>query len=321
MIFEQSSQSVGNTPLVRLGRLARGLPAEIVAKVESRNPTGSVKCRLGLALIESAEARGILKRGSRAVTVVEPTSGNTGIALAAVCAARGYKLILTMPETMSLERRRILQAYGAELVLTPGEKGMAGSIEAAKAMKAADPDHIYIPQQFENPANPEIHYKTTGPEIWEACDGVVDVFVAAVGTGGTFTGTTRYLKEMSERAMGISNLCAVAVEPAGSPVLTQLRNGEIPKPGPHKIQGIGAGFKPRTLEMHLIDKIETVSDEEAFEVTRRLHKEEGLFCGISSGAAVAAALRYAQDPARAGQRVVVILPDTGERYLSSELFK
>lgn len=314
-IFDDNTRSVGNTPLVRLNRITEGAVATVVAKIEGRNPSYSVKCRIGVAMIDAAERDGLLVRGSRAVTVVEPTSGNTGIALAYVCAARGYRLILTMPETMSIERRKMLQAFGAELVLTDGAKGMPGAIARADEIVASDPGAYFMPQQFRNPANPEIHFRTTGPEIWNGTDGKVDIVVAGVGTGGTITGISRYLK-----GLGRKNIESVAVEPASSPVLTAVRAGMTPKPGPHKIQGIGAGFKPDVLDLSLVDRIETVANEDALEYGRRLHLEEGITAGISSGAAVAAADRLARDPRNAGKLIVVILPDSGERYLSSVLF-
>jgi cysteine synthase A len=314
-IYDDNSLSIGNTPLVRLNRLTTGLGATVAAKIEGRNPGYSVKCRLGAAMIWAAEKDGILTPGSRERTIVEPTSGNTGIALAFVSAARGYRLVLTMPETMSIERRRMLRAFGAEVVLTEGAKGMAGAIKAAEEMVAGDPKRFFMPQQFKNPANPEIHFQTTGPEIWRDTDGKVDYLVAGVGTGGTITGAGRYLKGQGRAVR------AVAVEPSASPVLTQIRAGEPVKPGPHKIQGIGAGFKPDVLDLALVDEVATVSNEEAIETATRLHREEGITCGISSGAAVAAALRVAARPEAAGKLIVVVLPDAGERYLSSALFE
>jgi len=304
-IYEDASYSIGNTPLVRLHRFDQGLKARVIGKVEGRNPSFSVKCRIGASMIWDGEKRGALKPGG---TIVEPTSGNTGIALAFVAAARGYRLILTMPETMSVERRNMLKAFGAELLLTPGEKGMPGAIARAEEIAAENPDY-FLPQQFKNPANPEIHFKTTGPEIWNDTDGGIDVLVAGVGTGGTITGVTRYIKQVQKKAIE-----SVAVEPADSPVLS---GG---KPGPHKIQGIGAGFKPDVLDLSLIDKIETVSNEEAFETARRLAREEGLISGISSGAATAVALRLAARDEYEGKTIVVVLPDSGERYLSTSLF-
>jgi len=315
-IFEDNSRSIGGTPLVRLNRLAAGLGATVLAKIEGRNPAYSVKCRIGAAMIWAAEQQGILKPGSRDRTIVEPTSGNTGIALAYVAAARGYPIILTMPETMSLERRRMLRAFGAELVLTEGAKGMPGAIAKAEEIVASDPARYYMPQQFKNPANPEIHFRTTGPEIWDDTDGKVDILVSGVGTGGTITGVARYIKREKK-----APLLAVAVEPVHSPVLTAVRKGETPKPGPHKIQGIGAGFKPQVLDLELVDDVVTVSNDESIETARRLHKEEGITAGISSGAAVAAALKVAARPEAKGKTLVVILPDAGERYLSSALFE
>ena len=315
-IFEDNSRSIGGTPLVRLNRLAAGLGATVLAKIEGRNPAYSVKCRIGAAMIWAAEQQGILKPGSRDRTIVEPTSGNTGIALAYVAAARGYPIILTMPETMSLERRRMLRAFGAELVLTEGAKGMPGAIAKAEEIVASDPARYYMPQQFKNPANPEIHFRTTGPEIWDDTDGKVDILVSGVGTGGTITGVARYIKREKK-----APLLAVAVEPVHSPVLTAVRKGETPKPGPHKIQGIGAGFKPQVLDLELVDDVVTVSNDESIETARRLHTEEGITAGISSGAAVAAALKVAARPEAKGKTLVVILPDAGERYLSSALFE
>jgi cysteine synthase A len=314
-IFDDNSLSIGNTPLVRLNRVTAGLSATVVAKIEGRNPAYSVKCRIGASMIWAAERDGILMPGSREVTIVEPTSGNTGIALAYVAASRGYPLVLTMPETMSLERRRLLKAFGAELVLTEGAKGMPGAIAKAEEIAASDPKRHWIPQQFKNPANPEIHFKTTGPEIWNDTDGKVDIFVSGVGTGGTITGVARYFKQQKKA------LWSVAVEPAGSPVLTALKKGETPKPGPHKIQGIGAGFKPDVLDLDLVDEVQTVTNEEAIELAQRLHKEEGITVGISCGAATAAALKVAARPENKGKLVVVILPDAGDRYHSSVLFQ
>jgi cysteine synthase len=315
-IFEDNSYSIGNTPMVRLNRLTQGINATVAVKIEGRNPAYSVKCRLGAAMIWAAERDGRLTPGTRDTVVVEPTSGNTGIALAFVCASRGYPLVLTMPETMSLERRRMLRAFGAELVLTEGAKGMPGAIAKAEEIAAGDPGRYFMPQQFKNPANPEIHFKTTGPEIWQATDGKIDVFVSGVGTGGTITGVGRYLKQEKKHPVRL-----VAVEPAASPVLTAIRAGEVPKPGPHKIQGIGAGFKPDVLDLDLIDEIETVSNEEAVEYARRLHREEGITCGISCGAAAAVAVRVARRPENKGKLIVTVLPDAGERYLSSILFE
>ncbi len=305
--YADNSFSIGRTPLVRLNKVTQGVKAaHVLAKIEGRNPAYSVKCRIGANMIWDAEKRGVLKPGG---TIIEPTSGNTGIALAFVSAARGYKLILTMPETMSLERRSMLKAFGADLVLTPGALGMPGAIAEAERIAAENPA-FFLPQQFKNPANPEIHFKTTGPEIWEDTEGSVDVVVAGVGTGGTITGISRYLKK--EKGKKIE---AVAVEPASSPVLS---GGQ---PGKHKIQGIGAGFKPDVLDLSLVDKIEQVTDDEAFETARRLAKEEGIICGISCGAAAAAAVRLANQPEYAGKTIVVVLPDSGERYLSTPLFQ
>lgn len=315
-IFDDNSLSIGNTPLVRINRITAGLPGIVLGKIEGRNPAYSVKCRIGAAMIWAAEREGSLVPGRRDVTVVEPTSGNTGIALAFVCAARQYPLVLTMPETMSLERRRMLKAFGAELVLTDGAKGMPGAIRKAEEIVASDPGRYYMPQQFKNPANPEIHFKTTGPEIWDDTDGRVDILVSGVGTGGTITGVSRYIKEVRRRP-----LWSVAVEPVHSAVLTALRNNETPKPGPHKIQGIGAGFKPDVLDMGLVDEIITVTNEESVEMAKRLHKEEGITCGISSGAAMAAAVKVAARPENMGKLIVTVLPDAGERYLSSILFE
>jgi len=315
-IYDDNSLSIGNTPLVRLNRIPRGLPGTIVAKIEGRNPAYSVKCRIGASMIWAAEKEGKLKPGSRDVTVVEPTSGNTGIALAFVCAARGYPLLLTMPETMSLERRKMLLAFGADLILTEGAKGMPGAIARAEEIMAADPAKYFMPQQFKNPANPEIHFKTTGPEIWRDTEGKVDIFVSGVGTGGTITGVARYIKQERKKP-----IWTVAVEPSASAVLSAIRQGQEPKPGPHKIQGIGAGFKPEVLDLDLVDEIAAVSNEDAVELALRLHKEEGITCGISSGAAVAAALRVAAREENLGKIIVTVLPDAGERYLSSVLFE
>jgi len=314
-VFEDNSLTIGHSPLVRINRITAGLPGTVLAKIEGRNPSYSVKCRIGAAMIWAAEEQGKLKPGQRDVTVIEPTSGNTGIALAFVCAARQYPLILTMPETMSVERRRMLKAFGAELILTEGARGMPGAIAKAEEIVAGDPPKYYIPQQFKNPANPEIHFKTTGPEIWDDTDGGIDVLVSGIGTGGTITGVNRYIKGTKAKP-----IWSVAVEPIHSPVLSAIRNGETPKPGPHKIQGIGAGFKPDVLDLDLVDEIATVSNDESVEMARRLHKEEGITCGISSGAAMAAAVRIASRPENKDKKIVVILPDAGERYLSSILF-
>ena len=311
-IFTDNSLSIGRTPLVRLNRITPG-GATVLAKIEGRNPAYSVKCRIGAAMIWDAEKKGLLKPG---VEIVEPTSGNTGIALAFVAAARGIPITLTMPETMSLERRKVLKALGANLVLTPGSRGMAGAIAEAEGLAAGNPGKYLLLHQFKNPANPAIHEQTTGPEIWNDTDGEVDIFVAGVGTGGTITGVSRYFKEARRKALRV-----VAVEPLSSPVLTQIRAGGSPQPGPHKIQGIGAGFVPEILDMSLIDEISTVSNEEAIEFARRLHRVEGITCGLSSGAAVAAAFRLASQPENAGKRIVTIFPDSGERYLSTALFE
>jgi cysteine synthase A len=311
-VFEDNSRSIGGTPLVELRRVTAGAPARILAKIEGRNPAYSVKCRIGAAMIWAAEEDGTLKPGMQ---VIEPTSGNTGIALAFVCASRGYRLTLTMPETMSLERRKVLAAFGANLVLTPGAEGMRGAIRKAEEIMAAEPDKWFMPQQFANPANPTIHERTTGPEIWNDTDGAIDVFVAGVGTGGTITGVSRYIKQTRGKA-----IVSVAVEPANSPVITQTLGGQTPAPAPHKIQGIGAGFVPDNLDLSLVDRVELVGDDEAIAMARRLAKEEGILSGISCGAAVVAALRIANDPAFAGKTIVTVLPDSGERYLSSALF-
>ncbi|MBI3222022.1 MAG: cysteine synthase A [Nitrosomonadales bacterium] len=310
--YTDNAQSIGHTPLVRLNRISNGAPATILAKIEGRNPAYSVKCRIGAAMVADAEKRGLLGPGKH---IIEPTSGNTGIALAFVAAARGIPLTLTMPETMSIERRKLLVAYGAKLVLTEGAKGMSGAIAKAEEIAASDPKYVLL-QQFKNPANPAIHEQTTGPEIWNDTDGKIDIFVSGVGTGGTITGVTRYIKNTKGKA-----ITAVAVEPAASPVLTQKRAGAELKPAPHKIQGIGAGFVPDTLDMSLVDEIEQVSNEEAVLYARRLALEEGILSGISCGAAVAVAVRLAKRPENAGKTIVVILPDSGERYLSSILFE
>ncbi len=312
-IYEDNSQSIGNTPLVKLNHITKGAGATVLAKIEGRNPAYSVKCRIGANMIWDAEQRGVLKPG---VEIIEPTSGNTGIALAYVAAARGYKLTLTMPETMSIERRRVLAALGANLILTPGAEGMKGAISKAEEIAASDPSRWFIPQQFKNPANPAIHEKTTGPEIWNDTDGAIDVLVAGVGTGGTITGISRYIKQNRGK-----QILSVAVEPKESPVISQKLAGEAIKPGPHKIQGIGAGFIPDTLDLSVIDRVEQVSSDDAIDFAKRLTKEEGILVGISGGAAVAAAVRLAFDPAHAGKTIVVVLPDAAERYLSTALFE
>jgi cysteine synthase A len=311
--YADNSLSIGHTPLVRLNRVTDGADAIVLAKTEGRNPAYSVKCRIGAALIWDAEKRGLLGPGKE---LVEPTSGNTGIALAFVAAARGIPLTLTMPETMSLERRKLLVALGAKLVLTEGPKGMNGAIAKAEEIAASDPGKYVLLQQFKNPANPAIHESTTGPEIWADTDGAIDIFVSGVGTGGTITGVSRYIKGTKGK-----KIVSVAVEPAASPVLTQRRAGEPLKPGPHKIQGIGAGFVPDVLDLSLVDQIEQISNEDAIAFARRLAREEGILAGISGGAAAAVAVRLAQRPENAGKTIVVILPDSGERYLSTALFE
>jgi cysteine synthase A len=312
-VYADNSLSIGKTPLVRLNRVVQAGGATVLAKIEGRNPAYSVKCRIGASMVWDAEKRGILTPGKE---ILEPTSGNTGIALAFVGAARGYKVTLTMPETMSIERRKVLKVFGANVVLTEGGKGMTGAIGTAEKMLAEDPDRYVILQQFMNPANPDIHFRTTGPEIWEDTDGNVDVFVSGVGTGGTLTGVSRFLKK--EKGLPLE---VVAVEPAGSPVITQTMNGEAPKPGPHKIQGIGAGFIPGNLDISMVDRVEQVTNEEAIEMARRLAREEGILCGISCGAAAAAAIKLAKEPKYKGKTIVVVLPDAGERYLTSVLFE
>lgn len=309
-IFADNAQAIGNTPLVMINRLGpKGVT--ILAKIEGRNPAYSVKCRIGASMIWDAEERGVLKPG---MTIVEPTSGNTGIGLAFVAAARGYKLVLTMPASMSLERRKVLKALGAELVLTEPAKGMKGAIEKANELVAANPDY-YLPQQFENPANPAIHEKTTGPEIWRDTEGAIDVLVSGVGTGGTITGVSRYIKQTQGKP-----ILSVAVEPVGSPVISQTLAGDEVKPAPHKIQGIGAGFVPKNLDLAMVDQVEQVNDDDAKAMALRLMREEGILCGISCGAAMVAAVRLAEKPEMQGKTIVVILPDSGERYLSSMLF-
>lgn len=315
-IYEDNSMSIGNTPLIKINRITQGAGGIVLAKIEGRNPAYSVKCRIGAAMIWAAERDGKLKKGSKDVTIVEPTSGNTGIALAYVAAARGYPLILTMPETMSLERRRMLKAFGAELVLTEGAKGMPGAIAKAEEIVNSDPKKYFMPQQFKNPANPEIHFKTTGPEIWNDTDGGMDIFVSGVGTGGTITGVTRYFKQEKKK-----NILSVAVEPIHSPVLTQIKTGQPVKPGPHKIQGLAAGFKPDVLDLNIVDDVVTVTNDESVEMAKRLHREEGITGGISCGAAMAASLKVAQRPEAKGKLIVTVLPDAGERYLSSILFQ
>jgi len=312
-IYADNSLSIGRTPLVRLNRVGAAEGATILAKIEGRNPAYSVKCRIGASMIWDAEEKGLLGPGKE---LIEPTSGNTGIALAFVAAARGIPITLTMPETMSIERRKVLKAFGANLVLTPGAKGMGGAIAEAEAIAASDPDRFLLLHQFKNPANPAIHVKTTGPEIWDDTDGDVDVFVSGVGTGGTITGVSQYFKEIRGK-----QIISVAVEPEDSPVITQKLAGEILEPGPHKIQGIGAGFIPDTLNLDLVDRVEQVSNDEAIECARRLAGEEGILAGISCGAAAAVAVRLAAQPEFKGNNIVVILPDSGERYLSSVLYE
>nr|WP_308254103.1 cysteine synthase A [Geminocystis sp. GBBB08] len=311
--YEDNSLSIGKTPLIRLNRLARGSNTTILAKIEGRNPAYSVKCRLGAALIWDAEERGLLGEGKE---IVEPTSGNTGIALAFVAAAKGIPLTLTMPETMSLERRKLLQVYGANLVLTEGSKGMVGAIAKAGEIANSNPDKYVLLQQFRNPANPRIHETTTGPEIWDDTEGAIDVLVSGVGTGGTITGVSRYIKKTKGKAIE-----SIAVEPENSPVITQTLTGQTVKSGPHKIQGIGAGFVPEVLDLSLVDRVERVSNEEAILYAQKLAKEEGILSGISSGAAAAVAVRLAEKPEYQDKIIVVILPDSGERYLSSVLFE
>ncbi len=310
--FDDNTYSIGNTPLVKMNRMAKGLKATILGKVEGRNPSYSVKCRIGASMVWAAEREGLLKPG---MEIIEPTSGNTGIALAYVAAAREYKLNITMPETFSIERRKVLAIFGANLILTPGAKGMKGAIEEAERIASSSPKY-FMPQQFKNPANPDIHFKTTGPEIWDDTDGRIDVLVSGVGTGGTITGVSRYIK-LERRKKIIS----VAVEPAESPVITQRRAGQELRPGPHKIQGIGAGFIPDTLDLSVVDRVEQVNSAEAIENSRRLAREEGILSGVSSGAAIAAALRLARLPEFEGKVIVAILPDAGERYLSGPLFE
>ena len=312
-IFEDNTKSIGRTPLVRINRLDASSGAIVLAKIEGRNPAYSVKCRIGAAMVWDAEERGLLKPG---MSIVEATSGNTGIALAYAAAARGYGCVLTMPETMSMERRKVLLAFGAKLVLTPGPKGMKGAIAKSEELAAADPSKYLLVKQFENPANPGIHEKTTGPEIWDDTDGKVDVFVSGVGTGGTLTGVSRYLKGTRGK-----KILTVAVEPSNSPVITQTLANQAVTPSPHKIQGIGAGFVPKNLDLSMVDRVELVTNEESIEMARRLAREEGILSGVSCGAAMTAALRLAREPAQKGKTIVVILPDSGERYLTGPLFE
>jgi cysteine synthase A len=313
MTFADNSLSIGQTPLVRLNRITNGAPLTLLAKIEGRNPAYSVKDRIGASMIWDAEKRGILKPGKE---LIEPTSGNTGIALAFVAAARGYPITLTMPETMSIERRKVLKAFGAKLVLTEGSKGMDGSISKAEEIVASDPNRYVLLQQFKNPANPRIHFETTGPEIWSDTEGAIDILVSGIGTGGTISGVSRYIKNEKGK-----KILSVGVEPSSSPVITQTLNKQPLKPGPHKIQGIGAGFIPGTLDLSMVDRVELVSNEESIEAARRLAKEEGILCGISCGAAVAVALRLAREEQFKNKTMVVILPDSGERYLTTALFE
>ena len=312
-VYDDNSLSIGRTPLVRLNRVTDGARATVLAKVEGRNPAYSVKCRIGAAMVWDAEQRGVLKPGKE---LIEPTSGNTGIALAFVASARGYPITLTMPETMSIERRKVLKALGANLLLTDGAQGMAGSIAKAEQVVASDPKRYVLLQQFKNPANPQIHVRTTGPEIWEDTDGAIDVLVSGIGTGGTITGVSRYIKKEKGR-----QILSVGVEPAGSAVITQKLAGEPMRPGPHKIQGLGAGFIPDTLDLAMVDRVELASNEESIEMARRLAKEEGILAGISCGAAVSVAVRLARQPEFAGKTIVTVLPDAAERYLSTVLFE
>jgi cysteine synthase len=313
MLHQDNSLSIGRTPLVKLNRITEGAGATILAKIEGRNPAYSVKDRIGAAMIWDAEKRGLLGSGKE---LIEPTSGNTGIALAFVAAARGYPITLVMPETMSVERRKVLRAFGANLILTEGAGGMKASIAKCEEILASDPDRYVLLQQFQNPANPEIHFRTTGPEIWEDTQGAIDVLVSGVGTGGTISGVSRYIKTVQKK-----KILSVAVEPAVSPVISQTIHGEPLKPGPTRIQGIGAGFIPGTLDLKMVDRVEQVTDEESIEMARRLCSEEGILSGISCGAAVSAAIRIATEPEMKGKTVVVVLPDSGERYLSTPLFK
>ncbi|HEY2144469.1 MAG TPA: cysteine synthase A [Steroidobacteraceae bacterium] len=312
-VFEDNTKSIGHTPLVRINRLDASSGATVLAKIEGRNPAYSVKCRIGSAMVWDAEESGALKPG---MSIVEATSGNTGIALAFAAAARGYGCVLTMPDTMTMERRKVLAAFGAKLVLTPGAKGMKGAIAKAEELAVTEPRKYLLMKQFENPANPGIHEKTTGPEIWNDTDGKVDIFVSGVGTGGTLTGVSRYIKKTRGKA-----ILTVAVEPVHSPVISQTIAGQPLTPSPHKIQGIGAGFVPKNLDLSMVDRVEQVSNDEALDLARRLAREEGLLSGISSGAALIAALRLAREPANSGKTIVVILPDAGERYLSGALFE
>jgi cysteine synthase A len=312
-IYEDNSFAIGHTPLVKLNSITKNAKATVLAKVEGRNPAYSVKCRIGANMIWDAEKKGLLNKDK---VIIEPTSGNTGIALAYTAAARGYKLILTMPESMSIERRRMMAVLGAELILTEAAKGMPGAIAKAKEIADGDPQKYFMPGQFDNPANPEIHFKTTGPEIWDDTDGQIDVLVSGVGTGGTITGVSRFIKQEKNHS-----LLSVAVEPTHSPVITQTLNGEVVKPGPHKIQGIGAGFIPKNLDLSVVDQVEQVSNDESIAMALRLAQEEGLLVGISCGAAAAVALRLAEKEEFSGKTIVVVLPDLAERYISSVMFE
>ncbi|MGB9454412.1 MAG: cysteine synthase A [Bryobacteraceae bacterium] len=312
-VYDDNSLSIGHTPLVRLNRVTEGARATVLAKIEGRNPAYSVKCRIGASMVWDAEKRGVLKPGKH---LIEPTSGNTGIALAYVAAARGYPITLTMPSTMSAERRKVLRVLGANLVLTDGAGGMAGAIAKAEEIRASDPGRYVLLQQFQNPANPAIHFETTGPEIWDDTGGAIDVLVSGIGTGGTITGVSRYIKQAKGK-----KITAVGIEPAASPVITQKLAGQPMKPGPHKVQGLGAGFIPDTLDLSVVDRMELISNEEAIEMAQRLAKEEGILSGISSGAAAAVAVRLAKLPEFAGKTIVTVLPDAAERYLTSVLFE
>jgi cysteine synthase A len=312
-IFEDNAASIGRTPLVRINHLTKGARATVLAKIEGRNPAYSVKCRIGASMVWDAEKSGALKAGK---AIIEATSGNTGIALAFAAAARGYECVLTMPETMSMERRKVLVALGAKLVLTPGAQGMKGAVTRSEELAAAEPGRYVMMRQFENPANPAIHEETTGPEIWEDTDGAVDVFVSGVGTGGTITGVSRYIKKTKGKA-----ILSVAVEPEVSPLITQTLAGQPLVPAPHKIQGIGANFVPKNLDLAMVDRVERVTNEESIAMARRLAREEGILSGVSCGAAMAVAIRLANDPAFAGKTIVTVLPDSGERYLSGPLYE
>jgi len=312
-VYADNSLTIGRTPLVRLNRVIDGAKATILGKIEGRNPAYSVKCRIGASMVWDAEKRGVLKPGKE---LIEPTSGNTGIALAFVAAARGYSITLIMPETMSIERRKVLQALGANLVLTEGAKGMAGSITKAEQIVASDPERYLLLNQFKNPANPEIHFRTTGPEIWEDTGGAIDVLVSGIGTGGTITGVSRYIKKEKGK-----RILSVGIEPASSPVIAQHLAGQPMRPAPHKIQGLGAGFIPETLDLGMVDRMEQVTNEESIEMARRLSREEGILAGISCGAAAAVAVRLGKTPEFAGKTIVTILPDAAERYLSTVLFE